>query len=625
MTGRGAALSRLHAAWGRACAGQRQLCWLAGEAGIGKTTLVDHFAASLGPVALRAGPVRRAAWPRRALPARARGAGGAQPRRPVAGHAAAQRRTDLAAAAALAVQRAEREGLRRELAGIEPGPHAARVRRAARPLHAGQAAAAGDRRPALERPRHREPDQPRGAPARHGALDVAGHLPRGRGDRRRPSAEGPAPRTAPAPPGRGDPRSIPFRSRNWPPTSPGGWTAPSGPTPSCRRCTATPTACRCSWPTSSTTCWRRARCRPAPLAARCAPRASMRCRCPRAWPACMERQIQRLPAEQTALLEAASACGVEFRPTVVAQVLEREVDWVAAAMRPAGAPAAVAGVDPGGARREWRAGSTLRLSPCAGPARVPRPHGRPGARPPAPPRRAGARQRAPGAAVSAAELATQFELGQDPDAALPHCAAAAAGALQQFAPADALRLADRGLALGRALPARRAGAGIAGHAAHAARRIGRAGAGRQCRRDPAVVRAGAGRDGGAAAASAAQHGTARPGTRPVPARRTAQARELAERSLAQALQRDDPVLTVAACDLLGQIIKLEGPPREAIAVLEQGIQAAAALDEQHAAVGLRSRPAGQHAGGAGHPLAAGGLRPAREDPVRPGAGARRGP
>jgi hypothetical protein len=52
-----------------------------------------------------------------------------------------------------------------------------------------------------------------------------------------------------------------------------------------------------------------------------------------------------------------------------------------------------------------------------------------------------------GATVSAVELAMQFELGQDPDAALPYVAAAAAGALQQFAPADALRLADRGLAL----------------------------------------------------------------------------------------------------------------------------------------------------------------------------------
>src|SRR5204863_503536 len=32
ITGRVAALSRLQAAWGRASAGQRQLCWLAGEA-----------------------------------------------------------------------------------------------------------------------------------------------------------------------------------------------------------------------------------------------------------------------------------------------------------------------------------------------------------------------------------------------------------------------------------------------------------------------------------------------------------------------------------------------------------------------------------------------------------------
>jgi DNA-binding winged helix-turn-helix (wHTH) protein/tetratricopeptide (TPR) repeat protein len=48
MIGRADALARLHAGWQRALAGQRQLVWVAGEAGIGKTTLVDRLAAEIG-------------------------------------------------------------------------------------------------------------------------------------------------------------------------------------------------------------------------------------------------------------------------------------------------------------------------------------------------------------------------------------------------------------------------------------------------------------------------------------------------------------------------------------------------------------------------------------------------
>lgn len=42
--------SRLQRAWERACDGQRAVVWLAGEPGIGKTTLIKHFLASLGGV-----------------------------------------------------------------------------------------------------------------------------------------------------------------------------------------------------------------------------------------------------------------------------------------------------------------------------------------------------------------------------------------------------------------------------------------------------------------------------------------------------------------------------------------------------------------------------------------------
>lgn len=48
--GREDALSRLHAAWDRALLGQRAIFWIAGDPGIGKTTLIERFVATLGDV-----------------------------------------------------------------------------------------------------------------------------------------------------------------------------------------------------------------------------------------------------------------------------------------------------------------------------------------------------------------------------------------------------------------------------------------------------------------------------------------------------------------------------------------------------------------------------------------------
>jgi DNA-binding winged helix-turn-helix (wHTH) protein/tetratricopeptide (TPR) repeat protein len=48
--GRAAALSRLRVNWDLACTGTRRIVWVAGEPGIGKTTLIEHFIASLGDV-----------------------------------------------------------------------------------------------------------------------------------------------------------------------------------------------------------------------------------------------------------------------------------------------------------------------------------------------------------------------------------------------------------------------------------------------------------------------------------------------------------------------------------------------------------------------------------------------
>lgn len=53
--GRIDAVSRLQRAWGQARQGQRALVWVAGEPGIGKTTVIEHFVAGLGDAACARG------------------------------------------------------------------------------------------------------------------------------------------------------------------------------------------------------------------------------------------------------------------------------------------------------------------------------------------------------------------------------------------------------------------------------------------------------------------------------------------------------------------------------------------------------------------------------------------
>ena len=47
FVGRGDAVNRLQRAWQQACGGQRAMFWLAGEPGIGKTSVIEHFVAGL--------------------------------------------------------------------------------------------------------------------------------------------------------------------------------------------------------------------------------------------------------------------------------------------------------------------------------------------------------------------------------------------------------------------------------------------------------------------------------------------------------------------------------------------------------------------------------------------------
>ena len=120
FVGRTEALSRLRRAWKAACSGKRTIVWVAGEAGIGKTTLIERFIADLGEVACARGQC-----------VEQYGAG--EPYLPVLDALAELCRSDSTAAALLrAVAPAwlvqlpwlstaeERDALRRELAGVRP-------------------------------------------------------------------------------------------------------------------------------------------------------------------------------------------------------------------------------------------------------------------------------------------------------------------------------------------------------------------------------------------------------------------------------------------------------------------------------------------------------------------------
>ena len=161
----------------------------------------------------------------------------------------------------------------------------------------------------------------------------------------------------------------------------------------------------------------------------------------------IERYIQQLTPGERALLEAASLCGVEFRSGTVARMLERDVASVIESFAEL--------------TRQQRWLIEVPLAPCAG---VPdagygfrhalyqevlyRRIG-PLARVELHRKAAAAleRDRADGRDVGAAELALHFELGRDPMPALRYYAEAAESALMHVSPSQAMSLTERALAL----------------------------------------------------------------------------------------------------------------------------------------------------------------------------------
>ena len=222
LVGREAELAHLHARLAAALNGQRQLVFVTGEAGIGKTALVEMFLAEVGEAnALRIGwgqcveqygageaylPVLEA------LGRLGRAAGGEQ-----LGADPQAACTDVAGAAAGALERSRRGGGTAPGAGSDARPHAARAGGGAGCPRPRRAARAAPRRPALERLGHHR-SAPHAGPAT-GSIAPARyrHLParrRGLGQRASPEmgqARAPAARALLR-----DPPGVPERDRGGP-------------------------------------------------------------------------------------------------------------------------------------------------------------------------------------------------------------------------------------------------------------------------------------------------------------------------------------------------------------------------------------------------------------------------
>src|SRR5690348_10892380 len=102
-------------------------------------------------------------------------------------------RTDLAVAAALVERGYRARSVAPRVDRYQPGSHAARIRRADRPVRVAAAAVAHHRGPALERRWHRAVARSHRATTPSGSTDVARDLSAGRAGVRRAPAEGRAP------------------------------------------------------------------------------------------------------------------------------------------------------------------------------------------------------------------------------------------------------------------------------------------------------------------------------------------------------------------------------------------------------------------------------------------------
>ena len=293
----------------------------------------------------------------------------------------------------------------------------------------------------------------------------------------------------------------------------------------------------------------------------------------------IERYIRQLTPDQRALLDAASVCGVQFRLGTVARVLERDV-------------ASLAEICVELARRQrWLTEVPLAQDGALADAGYAFRHElyrkvlyeRIGALARAELHRKAAaaleREHVEGGKVSSAELAFHFELGRDPMPALRCYAEAAEFALLRFSPSETMSLTERALAL---LPAAEASD------ARAALEVTLA----TLRGTAAVQILGTGSIEAKGAYERATSLLDRAWQHPLRALclhglglvlclrgELDEADALAQRTEALATQTRDGVVLLCACFVHGMVDHLRGRPRTAREWLERGAAAAEGIDE----------------------------------------------
>lgn len=289
----------------------------------------------------------------------------------------------------------------------------------------------------------------------------------------------------------------------------------------------------------------------------------------------LRRQAGRLSAEQLELLEVASVCGGEFAVAVLAQVLGRDLAQIQAAclaltmgqawlVELDAVALAAGGLESRFAFRHalYRQMFYQRL---AGMRRVSL-------------HRAVAAALLRRGAVPAAELAEHFEQGQDLPAALRQLASAAAVALQRFAAQQALQFVRHGLALLESLEAGDAEleldlllkGGVASARLHG---MASAEASEFYRRAQELA---------TDLADSAELGWGLVGLAQMRYGRGEYflARALVERVARLAQQLDDPALEIAACNLAGMLCAVLGEHQRGRQLLERGIELCERLGER---------------------------------------------
>jgi DNA-binding winged helix-turn-helix (wHTH) protein/tetratricopeptide (TPR) repeat protein len=293
--------------------------------------------------------------------------------------------------------------------------------------------------------------------------------------------------------------------------------------------------------------------------------------------AIIDHYIARLGGERRALLAAAAVCGVDFRADTVALALGRDVVSVASACDELvrehmwlAAPRAGDGVDavelPYSFRHALFRQALYDRTPTSARMQL---HREVGA--------ALERERSAGVAVAASELAMHFDLGRQPITALRYYAEAAEAALRNFSPATSIRLAERASALLPQAPesAERNALEITLATLHGVAAFHSHGVGAEAR--SAFERA------YALLASTPGH--------PIRGRllhgfgyllslrgEYARALEVAERAVALSSGSDDPVLMLAACFVHGEAHHLQGHSQAARSWIERGLAIAQALE-----------------------------------------------